>query len=157
MANQKDKPIEGERYRPKYPRDYPASQSGLLSLPYYPNLTRALRSGTAALVFTYLEIYCPTPRQSPGTFLHGPVTIHLNQISQDLQISRRTLFTSLCILAARWKSEEERARAARAGRALLNHQHSRYGRFKPYSITGAIGYIPHTIVQLSRNFSLISY
>jgi hypothetical protein len=157
MANQIDKPVEGERYSPKYPRDYPASPSGLLPLPYHPNLTRALRSGTAALVLTYLEIYCPTPQDSSDSFLRGSVTVHLDQISEDLQISRRTLFTTLCILAARWRSEEARGRAARAGREFLNSAHTRYGKTKVYSITGAVGYIPHTIVHLRRNFPLISY
>jgi hypothetical protein len=53
MASRTDKPIEGERYKAKYPRDYPASPSGLPPLPYCPNLKRELRSVTAALVITY--------------------------------------------------------------------------------------------------------
>jgi hypothetical protein len=84
------------------------------------------------------------------------VTLHLDQISEDLQISRRTLFTALCVLAARWGSEEACARAARAGREFLNPAHTINGQVKCYSVTGAIGYIPHTIVQLRRNFSLIA-
>ncbi len=157
MVNQYGKPMEGERHTPKYPRDYPALPSGLLPLPFYPNLKRELRSVTGALVLTYLEIYHPPPQDASGALLREPVTLHLDQISEDLQISRRTLFTALCVLAARWGSEEARARAARAGREFLNPAHTINGKFKFYSITGAIGYIPHTIVQLHRNFSLISY
>jgi hypothetical protein len=157
MANQNYRPNEGERYTPKYPRDYPALPSGLQPLPYHPNLKRELQSVTSALVLTYLEIYNPPSQDASGALLSAPVTLHLDKISQDLQISRRTLFTTLCVLAARWKSEEARARAARAGREFLNSEHSRYGKIKHYSITGAIGYIPHTIVQLRRNFPLLSY
>lgn len=157
MANQHGRPMEGERHTPKYPRDYPALPSGLLPLPYYPNLKRELRSVTGALVLTYLENYYPPSQDASGAVLRAPVTLHLDQISEDLQISRRTLFTALCVLAARWGSEEARARAARAGREFLNPAHSVNGRVKLYSVTGAIGYVPHTIVQLHRNFSLISY
>ena len=156
MANQYGKPMEGERHTPKYPRDYPASPSGLQPLPFYPNLKRELRSVTGALVLTYLEIYHPPSQDASGALLSAPVTLHLDQISEDLQISRRTLFTALCVLAARCGSEEARARAARAGREFLNPAHTVNGKFKPYSVTGAIGYIPHTSVQLRRNFSLIS-
>ena len=156
MANQYGRPMEGERHTPKYPRDYPALPSGLLPLPYYPNLKRELRSVTGALVLTYLEIYYPPSQDASGALLRAPVTLHLDQISEDLQISRRTLFTALCVLAARWGSEEARARAARAGREFLNPAHTINGKVKLYSVTGAIGYIPHTIVQLHRNFSLIS-
>jgi hypothetical protein len=157
MSNQRDRPKEGERYVSKYPRDYPASPSGLLPLPYYPNLKAALRSVTGALVFSYLEIHHPTPQDSSGTFLRVPVTLHLDKVSEDLQISRRTLFTALCVLAARWRSEKERLLAALAGREFLNPDHTLNGRWKCYSVTGAIGYVPHTIVQLRRNFSAISY
>jgi hypothetical protein len=156
MANQHGRPMEGERYTPKYPRDYPALPSRLLPLPYYPNLKRELRSVTGALVLTYLEIYHPPSQDASGAIFFAPVTLHLDRVSEDLQISRRTLFTALSVLAARWVSEEARARAARAGREFLNPAHSVNGRFKLYSVTGAIGYIPHTIVQLRRNFPLIS-
>jgi hypothetical protein len=93
MASQYGKPIEGERHTPKYPRDYPALPSGLQPLPFYPNLKRELRSVTGALVLTYLEIYYPPPQDASGALLSAPVTLHLDQISEDLQISRRTLFT----------------------------------------------------------------
>ena len=156
MANQNGKPMEGERHSPKYPRDYPALPSGLQPLPFYPNLKRELRSVTGALVLTYLEIYYPPPQDASGALLSAPVTLHLDQISEDLQISRRTLFTAMCVLAARWGSEEACARAARAGREFLNPAHTINGQTKFYSVTGAIGYIPHTTVQLRRNFSLIA-
>ena len=157
MANQYGRPMEGERHTPKYPRDYPALPSGLQPLPYYPNLKRELRSVTGALVLTYLEIYHPPSQDASGAHLCAPVTLHLDQISEDLQISRRTLFTALCVLAARWGSEEACARAARAGREFLNPAHTINGQVKCYSVTGAIGYIPHTTVQLRRNFPLISF
>ncbi|MGD0831032.1 MAG: hypothetical protein ABR907_08830 [Terracidiphilus sp.] len=157
MENQYGRPMEGERHTPKYPRDYPALPSGLQPLPFYPNLKRELRSVTGALVLTYLEIYHPPLQDSSGALLGAPVTLHLDQISEDLQISRRTLFTALCVLAARWGSEEAWARAARAGREFLNPAHTINGRTKFYSLTGAIGYLPHTTVQLRRNFPLISF
>lgn len=156
MANQPDRPMEGERYTPKYPRDYPVSPSALPPLPYYPNLKAAFRSVTACILFTYLEIHYPTPRDSSGAVLREPVTLHLDKISEDLQVSRRTLFTALCVLAARWRSDNARLLAARAGREFLNPDHSINGKTKPYSIRGAISYIPHTIVQLRRNFRVIS-
>ena len=130
MTNQNRRPAEGERYNPKYPQDYPASRSGLQPLPFYPNLKRELRSVTGALVLTYLEIYYPPSQDASGALLRAPVTIHLDRISEHLQISRRTLFTVLCVLAARWESEEARARAARAGREFLNPAHSVNGRVK---------------------------
>jgi len=60
-------------------------------MPYYPNLKAVLRSVTASLVFTYLEIYHPHSQDASGALLRAPVTLHLDQISEDLQISRRTL------------------------------------------------------------------
>ena len=98
MANQRDRPKLGERYTPKYPRDYPASPSALLPLPYYANLKTVFGSVTACLVFTYLEIHHPSPRDESDRPLNTPITLHLDQISEDLQISRRTLFTALCSL-----------------------------------------------------------
>ncbi len=156
MANQRDRPKLGERYTPKYPRDYPASPSALLPLPYYANLKTVFGSVTACLVFTYLEIHHPSPRDESDRPLNTPITLHLDQISEDLQISRRTLFTALCVLATRWKSEEERRRAVRAGRVFLKPEHTRNGRWKHYSITGAIGYVPSTVVELHRNFPVIA-
>jgi len=141
---------------PKYPCDYPARPSGLPPVPYHPNLKRELRSVTAAMVLTYLEIYYPAPQDASGAVLRAPVTLHLDRVSEDLQISRRTLFTALCVLAARWGSEEARGRAARAGREFLNPAHTRNGHWKFYSVTGAIGYVPSTIVQLRRNFPVLS-
>jgi hypothetical protein len=156
MASHSCSPVEGERYDPKYPRDYPASPSRLQPLPYYPNLKRALRSVTGALVFTYIELLHPPQQDSSGTFLSGPITLHLDQISEDLQITRRTLFTSICILAARWRDEEARGRAARGRREFLNPIHTIHARWKLYSITGATSYVPHTIVQLRRNLPAIA-
>ncbi len=143
--------IRASGYTPKYPRDYPASPSALRPLPYYPNLKTAFRPVTACLIFTYLEIYQPSPRDESGRPLNTAVTLHLDQISEDLQISRRTLFTALCVLATRWRSDEERWAARRAGREFLKPEHTRNGRWKLYSITGAIGYVPSTIVERHRN------
>ena len=95
--------------------------------------------GDGCMVLTYLEIYYPAPQDASGTVLRAPVTLHLDRVSEDLQISRRTLFTALCVLAARWGSEEARGRAARAGREFLNPAHTRNGHWKFYSVTGAIG------------------
>lgn len=44
-----------------------------MPLPYYPNLKTAFRSVTACLIFTYLEIYHPSPRDESGRPLNTSV------------------------------------------------------------------------------------
>lgn len=157
MTSRTHKPIEGERYTAKYPRDYPALPSGLLPLPYYPNLKRELRSVTGALLLTYLEIHHPAPRGPDGAILATPVTLDLDAVAADLQVSRRTLCVNLSVLCAWWPTEEARGRAARASREFLNPDHTRYGRWKFYSATGSKTWRPRTIVQLRRNFAYLTW
>ncbi len=153
MANQTDRPMEGERCAPKHLRDYPVSPSRPPTLPYHPNLKRELQSVTGALVLIYLEIHHPAPRDSNGTIVAAPVTLDLDAVAADLQVSRRTLLVNLSILCAWWPTEEARSRAARSGREFLNPDHTRYGRWKFYSATGPKTWRPGTIIQLRRNFA----
>jgi hypothetical protein len=148
MAHETDRPIQR---RPHTPKD-PVSPSRLPPLPYHPNLKRELQSVTAALVLTYLEIHHPAPRDPNDAILNTPVTLDLDAVATDLGVSRRTLCVNLSILGAWWPTEEERSRAARAGREFLNPSHSRYGRIKPYSATGPKTWRPGTMIQLRRNF-----
>jgi hypothetical protein len=99
-------------------------------LPYFPNLHRHIRSVTASLVLTYLEIHHPAPPDPCRSYSSAPVTLDLDAVAADLQVSRRTLLVSLSILSAWWPEEMARCSAARAGREFLNHDHSRYGVWK---------------------------
>lgn len=146
--------MEGERYNPKYPRDYPASPAGQLVIPYYPNLKRALKSVTASILVSYLEFRHPPPPDSPQarlTVATPPVTLDLDAVAQDIGITRRTLYVSICILSTRWRTEEDRASAARANREFIEPRHHRYKSIKVYSTTGPSTYRPGTIIQLRRN------
>jgi len=156
MAHGTDRPIEGEWYAPTHPRDYPVLPSGLPPLPYHPHLKRELRSVTAALVLTYLEIHHPAPRGPDGAILTTPVTLDLDAVAANLSVTSRTLLVNLSILCAWWPTEEARSRAARAGRDFLKPDHTRYGRWKFYSATGPKTWRPGTIIQLRRNFAHLS-
>jgi hypothetical protein len=152
MDNQHDiRPI-GERNTPMRPAKVPMPRSTIEPLPYFPNLKSQLHSVTASLLLTYLEIHHPAPRGPDGTILTTPVTLDLDAVAADLQVSRRTLHVSLCCLSTWWSSELERQRAARASREFLNPDHTRYGRLKFYSATGSKTWRPGTIIQLRRNF-----
>src|SRR4051794_39547790 len=98
MASLQRFPVKGERYCPP---DLAASPSSLPPLPYYPYLKQALRSVTASIVTTYLEIHHPAPPDPPLSRLAvatQPVTLDLDAVAYDLAITRRTLYVSLCIL-----------------------------------------------------------
>src|SRR5579871_6379281 len=129
--------------------------SNLEPLPYFPNLRGELHGVTASLLFTYLEIHHPAPRETSGAILATPVTLDLDSVAADLQVSRRTLCVNLSVLCTWWPTELARSSAARAGREFINPNHSRYGRWKFYSATGSKTWRPGTIIQLRRNFSMI--
>ena len=93
----------GVRYASRCPGQFPATQSGLRPLPYFPNVKRQVRSTTAAVVMSYFEIYCPSRQDSSGVLLSDAVTVDLGRVSADLQLGRRTLYIAICILATRWK------------------------------------------------------
>lgn len=152
MANQYDARPIGERNTPMSPSKGPMPPSTIEPLPYFPNLHRHIHSVTASLVLTYLEIHHRAPRDSNGTILTNPVTLDLDAVAADLQVSRRTLCVNLSVLCAWWPTEEARCRAARAGREFLNPDHTRYGQRKFYSATGSKTWRPGTIVQLRRDF-----
>ena len=84
------------------------------------------------------------------------MTLDLDAVAADLQVSRRTLLVNLSILSAWWPTEEARSRAARSGRDFLNPDHSRYGHWKFYSATGSKTWRPGTIIQLRRNLACLS-
>lgn len=152
MANATDRAIERERSTPKDSCDGPDSPCDLPLLPYHPGLKRQLQSVTAALVLTYLEIHHPAPRNPDGTILTPSVTLDLDAVAADLEVSRRTLCVNLSVLCAWWPTEEARCCAARSGREFINPSHSRYGRLKFYSATGSRTWRPGTIIQLRRNY-----
>jgi hypothetical protein len=154
MDNQTDRAIDDRRCTIKGPAAHVASTSGLSSLPYFPALGRALGGVTISLVVCYLEIHhrasTPDPEACRGV-RNAPIHLDCDQACEDLGISRRTLHICLCCVSTWWKTEEERSRAARAGREFMNPIHSRYGRMKVYSVTGSKTWRPGTIIQLRRN------
>src|ERR1039458_4713752 len=153
MANQNDTWQVGECDTPMRPPKVPMLRSTIEPLPYFPNLKGQLRGVTASLMLTYLEIHHPAPRDSNGTILTAPVTLNLDAVAADLQVSNRTLCVTLCVLCAWWPTEEARGRAARAGREFINADHSRYGRIKFYSATGSKTWRPGTSIRIRRNFA----
>ena len=156
MTNQYDTLPFGERDTPMRPTKVPMPRSAIEPLPYFPNLKGHLRSVTASLVLTYLETHDPAPRGADGAILTTPVTLDLDAVAADLQVSRRTLCVNLSVLCAWWPTEEARSRAARAGREFINPDHSRYGRLKFYSATGSKTWRPGTIIRLRRNFGQLT-
>src|SRR5271163_2928679 len=156
MANHNDTRQVGEGDKSARPSSVPMVPSTIEPLPYFPNLHRCIHGVTASLVLTYLEIHHPAPRDSNGTILTTPVTLNLDAVAADLQVSRRTLNVSLSVLCTWWPTEIARLRAARACREFLNPDHSRYGRWKFYSATGPKTWRPGTVIQLRRNFGHLS-
>ena len=157
MAIQFDtRPIR-ERNTPMGPLNAPMPPSTIGPLPYFPNLKGQLYGVTASLVLTYLEIHHPAPRGPDGAILTTPVTLNLDAVAADLQVTRRTLLVNLSILCAWWPTEEGRCRAARASREFLNPDHIRYGPWKFYSATGSKTWRPGTIIQLRRNFAYLTW
>ena len=152
MAIQNDARPSGERNTPMSPSKGPMPPSTIEPLPYFPNLKGQLRGVTASLVLTYLEIHHPAPRDPNRAILTTPVTLNLDAVAADLQVSRRTLLVNLSVLCAWWPTDETRCRAARANREFLNPDHIRYGPWKFYSATGSKTWRPGTIIQLRRNF-----
>lgn len=152
MTNATDRAIERERNTPKDPRDDPACRFHMPPLPYHPGLKRELQSVTGALLLIYLEIHHPAPKGAGGEICTPSVTLDLDAVAADLEVSRRTLCVNLSVLCAWWPTEEARSRAACAGREFLNPDHTRYDRIKPYSATGSKTWRPGTSIRLRRNF-----
>jgi hypothetical protein len=156
MANHNDTRQVGEGDKSARPSSVPMLPSTIEPLPYFPNLHRCIHSVTASLVLTYLEIYHPAPRDSNGTILTAPITLNLDAVAADLQVSRRTLCVCLSVLCTWWPTDMARLRAARCCREFVNPDHSRYGPLKFYSATGSKTWRPGTIIQLRRNFASLS-
>src|ERR1039458_2508270 len=120
MANQYDTRPIGERDTLMRPLNVPMPPSTIEPPPYFPNLHRRIRSVTASLVLTYLEIHHPAPPDPCGGLSRAPVTLDLDAVAADLQVTRRTLLVNLSILGTWWPTELARCSAARAGREFLN-------------------------------------
>ena len=120
-------------------------------VPYHPNLKLALNSVTASILLTYLETHHPAPPAAPGRLSSLPVIIDLDQVAQDLQVSRRTLRLTLSQLGVWVRSEDQRWRAHRAGREFLQPGHTRYGTTKPYSFVGRNADTRGIRLELRRN------
>ncbi len=160
MANHNDTRQVGEGDKSARPSSVPMLPSTIEPLPYFPNLHRCIHGVTASLLLTYLEIHHPAPRDTSNQRYQRvtslPVTLNLDAVAADLQVSRRTLCVSLSVLCTWWPTEMARLRAARACREFLNPDHTHYGQWKPYSATGSKTWRPGTIIQLRRNFRHLS-
>jgi hypothetical protein len=160
MANHNDTRQVGEGDKSARPSTVPMPPSTIEPLPYFPNLHRCIHGVTASLLLTYLEIHHPAPRDTSNQRYQRvtslPVTLNLDAVAADLQVSRRTLCVNLSVLCTWWPTEMARLRAARCCREFLNPDHTRYGRSKFYSATGSKTWRPGTIIQLRRNFKSLS-
>ena len=136
---------------------YDRDPSKIDPIPYYPNLHRQLHSLSASILVAYLEIHHPPPQDANGQPTDGPVRLELDRASDDLQVSRRTLYVTLAILSVFWKTEEARARGARARREFIQPDHIRLPQAKLYSVTGSKSFWPGSIWGLRRNFPLLAY
>lgn len=126
-------------------------------LPFYPDLYRQLHSLAATVMVAYLEIHHPLPQDANGEPFDGPVTVSAGTIADDLQTGRRTLLVTLSQLAAWWKTEEARVRAARVGREFLNPAHIRLSTVKPYSFTGPKTRRPSAVWTVRRNLPFLRH
>jgi hypothetical protein len=159
MASQTDRPMEGERYTAKDPSDYPALPSGLVPLPYFPILCRALGGVTISIVLCYLEIHHSAPEpdlQAPARLRNPPIYLDCDRACFDLGVSRRTLDIALMCLGTWWKEETQRSAAARAGREFLCPSPSFHvrnnARIKPYAIVGSRQYADRRTLAIHRNY-----
>jgi hypothetical protein len=133
----------------------PEGLSTIGAIPFYPNLKSTFERIASCLVFTYLEIHHPAPPDAPGRISSLPVTVPVNTMCQDLQVTRRTLALALFPLSTLYTSEASRWSAARAAREFIQPNHSRLGRFKPYSIVSANKLAHSHELVLRRNLPLI--
>ena len=109
---------------------------------------------TSCLVFTNLEMHHPVP-ETLGRLSSLPVTVAVDTICRDLQITRRTLALALFPLCTLYPSEASRWSAARAAREFIQPKHTRLGRFKPFSIVSANKLAQSHQFVLRRNLPLI--
>jgi hypothetical protein len=139
--------ISSTSLKSKYVRIQDQEPSQIDPIPYYPNLHRQLHSFTASIILAYLEIHHPAPQDYPA----APVTVDPDIVSHNLQVGRRTLLTAFSVIGTWWKTEELRARGARANREFLNPLHSFHGTTKPYSITGSKSWESRITWVIRRN------
>lgn len=132
-------------------------------IPYYAGLAKVLHGPTLALTLTYLEWHHPAPQGSPEGIPgpdNAPVIIDCDEVSAALGVSRRTLHIALSCLGRCWSAEEDRVRAARAGREFLNPAHSLkpsgHDPVKCYSFTGPRSYSRPQILAMRRNHGKLS-
>jgi hypothetical protein len=131
--------------RPKKNRkETPDALSTIGVVPYFPNLRREIPFTSSCLVVTYLEIH---HKGSTGL----PVTLNVDLVCQDLQMSRRTLANAVFPLATLFRTEAKRWAAARSAREFSSPRYSRFLRTKPYSLV-CDAFLPlASILVLRRN------
>lgn len=129
-------------------------------LPYCPSLAKTLHGPTLALVLTYLEIHHPAqqePKSGNSALKDAPLIIDCDIVCDALGVSRRTLHIAFSCLGCWWSTEDDRGRAARAGREFLNPKHSLgpsgHDPVKIYSFTGSRAYAFPRKLAMRRNYS----
>ena len=132
-------------------------------LPYCPSLAKTLHGPTLALVLTYLEIHHPAqqePKSGNSALKDAPLIIDCDIVCDALGVSRRTLHIAFSCLGCWWSTEDDRGRAARAGREFLNPKHSLgpsgHDPVKIYSVTGSKAWQTHRSLAVRRNYSKLA-
>jgi len=112
----------------------PDAASTFGPIPYFPGLKKIVPNVTCALLVTYLEMRFPAPQDDRRHISSLPVTVPLDTVREDLQISRRTLGLNLYALARVYREESKRWSSARASREFIQQHHRTKGTRKLYSI-----------------------
>lgn len=155
MAGYRDKKPYGERVPTRTDTEKPPAPSPIPCLPYFPVLRPELGSTPAVLLFTYLEIYFPTP-QDPEIPLRGrSFAFNLGVAGADLQLSRRTLRTAFYLLSSWFETEDSRFAAARAAREFLPQRRNYYLRQSLYSVVGPKSLHTDVTYSVRRNHHAI--
>jgi hypothetical protein len=101
------------------------------------------------------ELFYPAPTHPGGRgrppHVSEPVLVPLDNLVGHLGIGHRNILVPLSLICTWWRSPLARQRAAHSGREFLNPAHSRYGKTKPYSITGPKTRSPGSAFTLRRN------
>ena len=144
-----------KKYPGKPQGTMPEGPSTIGAIPFYPNLKKSFERVTSCIVFTYLEMHHAAPQDTLGRISSLPVTVSVEAVCGDLQVTRRTLALALFPLSTLYTSEASRWSAARAAREFIQPNHSRLGRIKPYSIVSANKLAHSHELVLRRNLPLI--
>ena len=85
-----------------------------------------------------------------------PVTLDLDAVAADLQVSGRTLWSAFSVLCTWWPTEVARLAQPAPVVSFSTLDHSRYRRWKFYSATGSKTWRPGTIIQLDATSAHLS-